>query len=87
MLPTFLILLLLLTLLLFDLLSVLRLAALSTERPAGRTTMGGETSSRVMSSYPRLAKEPVGKQIESIYTDRLRQFTSGGQYEKQNLLS
>ncbi|OCT50955.1 Alpha-mannosidase [Cladophialophora carrionii] len=48
--------------------------------------MGGETSSRATSSYPKLVQRPVGKQIESIYTDRLRQFTSGGQYEHQNLI-
>ena len=49
--------------------------------------MGGETTSRVESSYPQLVSGPVGQQIESIYTDRIRQFTSGGQYEKQNLLA
>ncbi|KIW66412.1 hypothetical protein PV04_05748 [Phialophora macrospora] len=48
--------------------------------------MGGETSSRATSSYPKLVQRPVGKQIESIYTDRLRQFSSGGQYEQQNLI-
>lgn len=48
--------------------------------------MGGETSSRAPSQYPKLSAGPVGQQIQSIYTDRLRQFTSGGQYEKQNLL-
>ncbi|EXJ69120.1 alpha-mannosidase [Cladophialophora psammophila CBS 110553] len=49
--------------------------------------MGGETSSRATSSYPRLSTHPVGQKIQSIYTDRLRQFTSGGQYEKENLLA
>lgn len=49
--------------------------------------MGGETVPRVESTYPQLSKGPVGQQIESIYQDRLRQFTSGGQYEKQNLLA
>lgn len=49
--------------------------------------MGGETSTRVASSYPKLSAHPVGKQIEGIYTDRLRQFSSGGQYEKENLLA
>ncbi|KAL9623961.1 MAG: hypothetical protein Q9160_001714 [Pyrenula sp. 1 TL-2023] len=52
--------------------------------------MGGETHPRVvpaMSSYPKLATRPVGQQIESIYTDRLRQFTSGGQYSSQNLVA
>lgn len=50
--------------------------------------MGGESASRstVSSSYPQLMSKPVGQKIESIYTDRLRQFTSGGQYERQNLL-
>ncbi|KAK4936017.1 Glycoside hydrolase, 38 vacuolar alpha mannosidase [Elasticomyces elasticus] len=47
--------------------------------------MGGETSSRATSQYPQLATGPVGKLIEGIYTDRLRQLTSGGQYEKENL--
>ena len=47
--------------------------------------MGGETSSRTTSSYPRLVERPIGKQIESIYTDRLRAFNSGGQYENQYL--
>jgi alpha-mannosidase len=51
------------------------------------TIMGGETAPRIQSSYPQLSSGPVGQQIESIYTDRLRQFTSGGQYEKHNLLS
>ena len=49
--------------------------------------MGGETSARIeSSSYPKLSQGPVGQQIESIYTDRLRAFTSTGQYEKQYLL-
>ena len=47
--------------------------------------MGGETASRTTSSYPKLVERPVGKQIQGIYTDRLRAFTSGGQYEKQYL--
>ena len=50
--------------------------------------MGGETHSKAPNaSYPRFASHPVGQQITSIYTDRLRQFTSPGQYAKQNLLS
>lgn len=52
--------------------------------------MGGETGSRVvpmMSSYPKLATRPVGQQIESIFTERLRQFTAGGQYSGQNLVA
>ncbi|KAK0654380.1 Alpha-mannosidase [Lasiodiplodia hormozganensis] len=36
--------------------------------------------------YPKLAAGPVGKQIHKIYLDRLRQFTSGGQYESKGLL-
>jgi alpha-mannosidase len=38
------------------------------------------------SSYPKLVERPVGKQIHGIYLDRLRQFTSTGQYEKQGLM-
>jgi alpha-mannosidase len=38
------------------------------------------------SSYPKLAQRPKGKLISNIYQDRLRQFTSGGQYEAQGLL-
>ncbi|KZF25892.1 glycoside hydrolase family 38 protein [Xylona heveae TC161] len=49
--------------------------------------MGGETSNRAPSSYPTLAKYPVGQKIQSIYKDRLRQFTDGGQYGGQSLLS
>ena len=41
--------------------------------------MGGETRTPLSSSYPVLVKKPVGKQIESIYTGRLRQFTEGGE--------
>jgi alpha-mannosidase len=41
--------------------------------------MGGESRSRVVTSYPQLSKGPVGQQIEGIYTDRLRQFTDGGE--------
>ncbi|KAJ9496005.1 Glycoside hydrolase, 38 vacuolar alpha mannosidase [Exophiala xenobiotica] len=50
--------------------------------------MGGETStsSRSTSAYPQLSTAPVGKKIEGIYTDRLKQFTSGGQYQKESLL-
>ncbi|KAF2146780.1 glycoside hydrolase family 38 protein [Aplosporella prunicola CBS 121167] len=51
--------------------------------------MGGETHLNMASSteYPKLAARPVGKQIHSIYLDRLRQFTSGGQYASKGLLS
>lgn len=37
--------------------------------------------------YPQLAEGPVGKQIDSIYRDRLRQFTDGGQYRDQGLVA
>lgn len=46
---------------------------------------GGNTPTQ--SSYPKLAVRPVGKQIEHIYRDRLGQFTDGGQYYHQSLLS
>ena len=49
--------------------------------------MGGETTPRIATSYPVLVKAPVGKQINSIYTDRLGQFTTRGQYEHHNLCS
>ena len=39
------------------------------------------------SAYPQLARKPVGHRIEGIYTDRLNQFTDGGQYYKQGLRS
>jgi alpha-mannosidase len=49
--------------------------------------MGGRDSmSTSSSSYPKLAERPVGKQIHNLYLDRLRQFTSGGQYESKGLL-
>lgn len=38
------------------------------------------------SSYPKLVERPVGKQIHSIYQDRLKQFTDQGQYKEQGLL-
>ena len=41
--------------------------------------MGQETQGRSTSSYPVLSKGPVGKQIEGIYQERLRQFTAGGE--------
>lgn len=54
--------------------------------------MGGESSNRIVpmssstsSSYPQLAPKPVGQKIQGIYTDRLRQFTDGGQYYEQGL--
>ncbi|OGE50959.1 hypothetical protein PENARI_c015G12492 [Penicillium arizonense] len=39
------------------------------------------------SNYPRFSARPVGKQIHSIYRDRLETFIQPGQYETQNLLS
>ena len=49
--------------------------------------MGGETTPQTTgSSYPLLMKKPVGQQISNIYTDRLRQFTDGGQYRHQSLV-
>lgn len=61
-----------------------QLLLLSSSRPAA---MGGETVSRAPSSLPKLAERPVGQHITNIYRDRLRQFTSGGQYQGQNLVS
>ncbi|KAI9710122.1 MAG: Alpha-mannosidase 2C1 [Bogoriella megaspora] len=52
--------------------------------------MGGDTRVNYLTSsshYPKLAEHPVGKQIESIYTSRLRQFTDSGQYREQSLLA
>ncbi|KAF1959250.1 alpha-mannosidase-like protein [Byssothecium circinans] len=53
--------------------------------------MGGDTNrNRIMpvsTNYPKLAAGPVGKQIDGIYRDRLRQFTDGGQYREQGLLA
>jgi alpha-mannosidase len=49
--------------------------------------MGGETDSKKKpdSSYPAQAPKPVGKWITNIYKDRLNQFTTGGQWEHNNL--
>ncbi|KAE8149958.1 galactose mutarotase-like domain-containing protein [Aspergillus avenaceus] len=49
--------------------------------------MGGDVPRQTTSTLPRAATGPVGQRIRGIYTDRLKQFTSTGQYEKQNLLS
>jgi alpha-mannosidase len=38
-------------------------------------------------NYPRFSARPVGKQVRSIYRDRLETFIQPGQYEGQNLLS
>ncbi|KAL3477517.1 glycosyl hydrolases family 38 N-terminal domain-containing protein [Aspergillus californicus] len=48
--------------------------------------MGGDVPRQAPSSLPRAPDGPVGQRIRSIYTDRLRQFNSSGQYEKQNLI-
>lgn len=48
--------------------------------------MGGDVLRQAPSSLPRAPDGPVGQRIRSIYTDRLKQFTSKGQYENQNLL-
>lgn len=49
--------------------------------------MGGETdmATKPKSSYPILASKPVGQWIESIYTSRISQFSSRGQWEHNNL--
>ncbi|KAF2085625.1 glycoside hydrolase family 38 protein [Saccharata proteae CBS 121410] len=50
--------------------------------------MGGEKHIKMTpAEYPKLASGPVGKQIHKIYLDRLRQFTSSGQYESKGLRS
>ncbi|OTB18401.1 glycoside hydrolase family 38 protein [Daldinia sp. EC12] len=51
--------------------------------------MGGETAKpKVISTdYPLRAPTPVGKRISHIYKERITQFYSKGQWEKQNLLA
>ncbi|PKS12023.1 hypothetical protein jhhlp_001319 [Lomentospora prolificans] len=49
--------------------------------------MGGGEESMSKSSYPVLAPRPKGQWITNLYRDRLNQFTSGGQYETENLRS
>ena len=53
--------------------------------------MGGDAnwnrSMPTAANYPKLAAGPVGKQIDGIYRDRLRQFVDGGQYREQGLLA
>ncbi|CAG7967895.1 unnamed protein product [Penicillium salamii] len=50
--------------------------------------MGGEVPFRpAPPAIPQLAERPVGQRINKLYTDRLKQFTSEGQYEGQNLIS
>ncbi|KAL8243759.1 hypothetical protein R6Q59_010017 [Mikania micrantha] len=49
---------------------------------------GGDHSLPIRTTHiPKLSQGPVGAKIESIYRERLNQFSSGGQYEGQNLLS
>ncbi|KAI9374766.1 glycosyl hydrolases family 38 N-terminal domain-containing protein [Aspergillus egyptiacus] len=48
--------------------------------------MGGDAPRQAPSALPRAPNGPVGQRIRTIYTDRLRQFTSSGQYEGQNLI-
>ncbi|KAI1322210.1 glycoside hydrolase family 38 protein [Xylariaceae sp. FL0255] len=51
--------------------------------------MGGESKkSKVLpAEYPIRAPGPVGKRISKLYKDRVEQFYSTGQWEKQNLLA
>lgn len=51
--------------------------------------MGGETdlAAKPKTSYPRRAPGPVGHKISNIYKERISQFTSSGQWEKNNLLA
>ncbi|PYI13511.1 organelle alpha-mannosidase [Aspergillus violaceofuscus CBS 115571] len=49
--------------------------------------MGGDMPRQAPSALPRTPQGPVGQRIQSIYTDRLKQFTATGQYQGQNLLS
>jgi hypothetical protein len=50
-----------------------------TQEQTNDAIMGGESRSRVVTSYPQLSKGPVGQQIEGIYKERLRQFTNEGE--------
>lgn len=56
--------------------------------------MGGErddmkpvAASNASKEYPILSGGPVGKRISNIYKERITQFYSSGQWEKQNLLA
>ncbi|KAI1756730.1 glycoside hydrolase family 38 protein [Xylaria castorea] len=51
--------------------------------------MGGETATPkpIAAEYPIRAPAPVGKRISRIYKERIEQFYSTGQWEKQNLLA
>jgi alpha-mannosidase len=48
---------------------------------------GGRGKQAAADAYPRLAPGPVGQWIPNIYISRINQFTSKGQWEKQNLLA
>ncbi|KAI1176742.1 glycosyl hydrolase family 38 domain-containing protein [Nemania sp. FL0916] len=51
--------------------------------------MGGETTApkSLAAEYPIRAPAPTGKRISKIYKERISQFYSTGQWEKQNLLA
>ncbi|KAK7969840.1 alpha-mannosidase [Apiospora saccharicola] len=54
--------------------------------------MGGERTqpkkaTASVANYPMQAAGPVGKRISNIYKERITQFYSTGQWEKQNLLA
>ncbi|KAJ8118709.1 hypothetical protein ONZ43_g3940 [Nemania bipapillata] len=51
--------------------------------------MGGESKApkSAAAEYPIRAPAPVGKRISRIYKERIEQFYSTGQWEKQNLLA
>lgn len=53
------------------------------------TDMGGGDHDIPMrgSAIPRFAQGPVGAKVESIYRDRLQQFSGEGQWERVNLRS
>lgn len=46
--------------------------------PATSDKMGGGSRTRMATTLPLLAKKPIGQQIQSIYTNRLGQFTDSG---------
>ena len=52
--------------------------SLLTSSPERQNTMGGEARNRTTTLLPVLSKQPVGQQIQSIYTSRLGQFTDSG---------
>lgn len=49
--------------------------------------MGGGQVPAGFSDYPKLNFTPKGQQIRNIYQDRIKQFTSEGQYASKNLRS